>query len=92
MKKDKSFRDRYWFNKTLETIRRNVNRALRPEQNKYLKLIDELSERRIYVGKDASKKDCRPWTQSDELLARSSACRDLIPAIEALSARRRSWS
>jgi hypothetical protein len=92
MKKDKAFSDRYWFSKKLATVRRNVNRALDRKQNKYLKLIDDLSERRISVGKDAAKRECRAWTKRDELLARSSACVDLIPAIEALSTRRGSSS
>ena len=97
MMKDKSLRERDWFNalarldpnkppgERFGTVRRNVNRALSPKENKYFKLIDELSARRIAAGKEAAKEDCRLWTERDELLACSSACRDLIPAIEALS-------
>jgi hypothetical protein len=100
MIKDKSLLERHWFkalasidpNKPLSersgTIRRNVNRALNYKENNYLRLVDELSARRITAGKETAN----PWTERDELLARSSACRDLIPAIEALSGRRRSQS
>ena len=104
MIKDKSLIERHWFKALARldpnkppsersgTIIRNVNRALSPKENKYFKLIDELSARRIATGKEAAKKDCRLWTERDELLARSSTCRDLIPAIEALSRRRGSQS
>ena len=37
MARDRSFSDRNWFNKS--SVRRNVNRALSPRHNKYLKLI-----------------------------------------------------
>jgi hypothetical protein len=87
MKKDRSFSDRYWFNTTFATVKRNVNRALSRKHNKYLKLINELSDRRILEAKAAARKDNRPWTRRDELLARSAACVDLIPAIEALASR-----
>ena len=104
MLEDKSLIERHWFKalarhypnkppaERSETIRRNVNRALSPKENKHFKLIDELSTSRIAAGKKAAKKDCRAWTERDELFARSAVCRDLIPAIEALSRMLRSQS
>jgi len=88
MARDRSFSDRNWFNKSSETVRRNVNRALSPRHNKYLKLIREVSQRQISAGKKAAERDGRPWTKREEFLALSSACELLIPAIEGLAAQR----
>jgi hypothetical protein len=86
MARDKSYSDRNWFNKSSETVRRNVNRALSQRHNKYLKLIDEVSHRQILVAKDAAEREGRNWTNRDEFLTRSSTCKLLIPAIEGLAA------
>jgi hypothetical protein len=88
MARDKSFIDRSWFNKSSETVRRNVSRALSPRHNKYLKLIEEVSQRQISAAKKAAERDGRKWTKRDEFLTRSSACELLIPAIEGLAAQR----
>ena len=88
MVRDRSFSDRNWFNKSSETVRRNVNRALSPRHNKYLKLIREVSQRQISAGKKAAERDGRPWTKRDEFLALSSVCELLIPTIEGLAAQR----
>jgi hypothetical protein len=88
MMKDKSFADRPWFGQKPDTLRRNISRALSPKDNKYFKLIKEVSERQISAGKKAAEKDGRPWTKRDEFWARSSACELLLPAIEGLAAQR----
>jgi hypothetical protein len=99
----RSFADRNWFNNLRRsrttstsaspppgTVRRSVSRALNPEHNKYLELIAKVTARAISQRKAAAEKDARPWTERDELLTRSTACQLLIPAIEALAARRES--
>jgi hypothetical protein len=87
MKKDKAFSGRYWFNKTPETIRRNVSRAFSPKHNRYIQLIDQFASRVISEREAAAKKAGQPWTKAEQLLARSAACEDMIPAIMALAAR-----
>jgi hypothetical protein len=84
MKTERSFSNRYWFNTTRATVKRNVNRALSRKHNKYLKLIDKLSAKKISEGKAAAREENRPWTKRDELLARSVACVDLVRAVEAV--------
>jgi hypothetical protein len=85
MKKDQSFKSRYWFDKNVETIRRNVNRGQDRRHNHSAKVAKRVLARTIPIEKESVRKRGGTWTESDEAKAHASAFEALISDIDELS-------